>query len=579
MKLHSSAFDGALRHKIKQAVRADPELRKESRRSNKRPRNRWLGWVFRLLISFLLAAFVGRAIQATHHVDAALMVINLWILTMVIGFAQSLLQLPFSSSDIAALRLLPAQESILFRWEWDKFLKSSLFCLSDLTAGFATLGVILDLSPIQWTFTLVLIPLTGAFMLALAALCAARFPQLPYASISASLYLLWFIVFITARFMGPSLLTFIDQAAPTFNLLVPTGWPLSLFHLLLPDRGWSTGILVLPIGLILWTFKDSIELLRARFVYYEPIFDEASDLVPGEEAPATASMDNSIQPVRRPIGTTAIGEGILSGQFLCQEGWIQGWLERRLWRWFNKHEKALAEFAFPTGLAITRPWKKIARNFLIVAFLGFIAGTLSSPLEFVIFGIGLFIISCQVMGQILSTGAAFGAVMINGVQIPVYAAYPITFRDLSRTLLKCSAIQMPLFTLLMMAIMVLLTRCSGLTVAMSIIIGINASLVFWGARFFLLVFSFSSGSNDSSTFGLRSLTLFVFFALFGSLFLILAVFTAVFSIAGAVSGIISDLQLVLWIGSILTLLDGYAFFRIYGWFYHANRFDLMRLPA
>jgi hypothetical protein len=26
------------------------------------------------------------------------------------------------------------------------------------------------------------------------------------------------------------------------------------------------------------------------------------------------------------------------------------------------------------------------------------------------------------------------------------------------------------------------------------------------------------------------------------------------------------------------VLDAYAFFRIYGWFYHANRFDLLSLP-
>jgi hypothetical protein len=28
----------------------------------------------------------------------------------------------------------------------------------------------------------------------------------------------------------------------------------------------------------------------------------------------------------------------------------------------------------------------------------------------------------------------------------------------------------------------------------------------------------------------------------------------------------------------LTLLEAYAAFRLYGWFYHANRFDLMRIP-
>ena len=33
-----------------------------------------------------------------------------------------------------------------------------------------------------------------------------------------------------------------------------------------------------------------------------------------------------------------------------------------------------------------------------------------------------------------------------------------------------------------------------------------------------------------------------------------------------------------WLLWVLAGLDAYLFFRIYGWFYHRNRFDLMSLP-
>jgi hypothetical protein len=580
MKLHSPAFESALQKGVKQAVQDDLELRQASRRSHKRPRHRW--WsdsVLRPLLSILLAGLVYRTVEVTHRVDAGLMVFDLWIITLTFRFTQNLLELPFASSDIATLRLLPVSDSTIFRWEWDKFFEASLFCLSDVTAGFIVLGVLFHLSPIQWIITLGLVPVTWAFMLALAALGAGRFPRFPYGSILGPLYLLWFLLFAGAQYTFPLLMTFVDNTAPIFNVLAPTGWPLCLFQLLLPDGRWLTGLLLVPMGLILWTFKDSFQLLRTRFIsfiYYEPIFEETADLMPGEDSTATTSTDGSPEPIRRPIGTTTIEEGILSGQFLRQEVWNGGWLEGKLWHWFDKREKALAEFAFPDGVAVTQLWKGIVRNFLIVTFLGFGAGIVSRDIEFAFFAIGFIVILCQAMVPMLSTGTAFRMIVNGGLDIPLYAAYPIRFRDLSRVLLKYSAIQMPLFTLLVVTSFLLLTCVFGLTLAISMLIGINAGIVFWGARLFLLVFGFSSGSNDSSTISLRSLTLFAFFALFGLVFLILVVFTAVLSIMGSVSGMIWDLQPILWVGSFLALLDGYAFFKIYGWFYHTGRFDLMR---
>jgi hypothetical protein len=574
MNLHSPEFEAALQNGVRQAVQNDPELLWESRRSRKTPNSRWSSWFYRLGTSIFLAVLVYRTVEATGRVDAGLMVFDLWVLTLTLWFMGRMATMPYSSSDIPVLRLLPVSESTIFSWEWDKFLKASLFYLSDVAVGFITIGYLFHLSLLQWAITVALVPLTWAYMLALAALGAGRFPRLPYGVALGFLYLVWFLLLVGTQYSFPLLLAVIDYTAPTFSL-VPTAWPLALFHLLLPGGGWIAGLLILPIGLVLSSFKDSIRFLRGSFVYYEPIFEEVPDLVPENDFAETASTDAIARP-NRPIGTTAIAEGILSGQFLRQDEWKQGWLERELWHWFNKREKALAEFAFPSGITLTKPWKKILRNFLIITVLGFIASMGSLSLEFGIFAIGIIILTCQAMIPMLSTGASFRVIRISGLSIPAYAPYPITFRDLSRFLLKCSAIQMPWFTLLMMGSMALLTRVSGLTIAMSLIIGINASIVFWGARLFLLVFEFSSGSNDSSTVSLRSLALFVFFALFGLLFLILAVFSGVFSIVGAGSGILPVLQPILWIGCLLALLDGYVFFWIYGLFYRFGRFDLVR---
>jgi hypothetical protein len=577
VKLHSPTFEKELRRGVAEAVRSNPLLQVEFRRSDKRPRRRWMAGIIRVLASFLLAGLVWRATLETHPVDSALTVIDLWILTTTVSFTRRLLSLPIGSRDITALRLLPVPEAVIFDWEFDKFRRSTLFLLGDGTAGFSALALILHLSPIQWIAMLVLIPVTVTFILALTALFAARFYLVPFDFIFSGLCLIWVFVFVGAKATGPWVQLFIHDAGPIFNLVVPTGWPLCLFHLMLPGANWLFAIFIAPVGLILWTYKSSVQILRARFVYEEPIIDLTDEANPEEDSTArVGSMEDGSQPVQWPMGVTAIAEDILSGQLLIREEWNQGWLERILWRWLNPREKTVAEFAFPAGPALTQAWKKVLRLFVIVSLVGLAAGLFSSVLSAVLFAIGFLIISFQTMLPLYGAGSAFNVIFNNGLQIPVYAAYPISFRTLSRTLLKCSAIQMPLFVLLVAASIILLSHFSELSITMAIVVGINAGLVFWGGRFFLLVFGFSSGSGDAASISLRSITLLAFFALFGLLFLCLAVFDCVFVIESAITGILSELQLILWIVSFLALLVAYAFFRIYGWVYNTCRFDLIR---
>ncbi len=79
--------------------------------------------------------------------------------------------------------------------------------------------------------------------------------------------------------------------------------------------------------------------------------------------------------------------------------------------------------------------------------------------------------------------------------------------------------------------------------------------------------TFSSVSNDSSGIRLRSLLILFFIVVLGLMFLILG---------GA--SLFVPVQTVAWILWALAAADAYAFFRVYGWFYHRNWFDLMKVP-
>jgi len=84
----------------------------------------------------------------------------------------------------------------------------------------------------------------------------------------------------------------------------------------------------------------------------------------------------------------------------------------------------------------------------------------------------------------------------------------------------------------------------------------------------LVALAFSSGTNDTAGFRVRTLSLVVVIIGSGLCFLILG--------AG---GLFLPNPWIAWVLWVLALLDAYIFFRLYGWFYHAYRFDLMKIQV
>jgi hypothetical protein len=440
----------------------------------------------------------------------------------------------------------------------------ALLCVLDQIAGFGALAIYLHFSFVQWGLAMILAALSWALLLAMTLLCAARLPNLKYQIITSSVFLFGLAFVLAYKATGPAVLHFIDSVAPTLNMILPTGWVPSLFQLFLPDGAWLVVGLMIPIVLVIWTIKNSLGLLRSRLRFKEHLAPEVSDQIPGGNRGSVEPKDGTTQPSR--IGITAIEEIVQSRQFLLQEQ-SQGWLEKRLSEWLNPREKSVAEFAFPRGFHITKPWIKILRNFLLMVLIGFVFSTVNQTLEIWTFGVGLFITFCQSLAQMWANGAAFRVLLNNGIKIPMYAAYPITFLELSRTLFKSSIIQLPLFIAYTMSCAILITYLTATPIVFGIIIGFKAGLLVFASRFITTALAFSACTNDSTRFRVRNITLVVVFIVCGCLFVFLG---------GA--GLFVPDTLVAWLLWLAALLDAYALFRIYGWFYHANCFDLMSFP-
>ena len=566
MKLHSPRFEKSLRRGVKQAVRSSPELKKEHRKAKGAVRRQMqAAWFFRIFFAGWMGFAVWGVISVTNHPASGLAIISLWNFFMLSVSVQNLLTLLYKATDLPALGLLPISEPEIFRWEMQKFYrKYALSSLFDQIVGFGAMAICLHLSYGQWVLAMMLAVASWTMLLALALFCAARLPRLKYQMVISSFYLLGFIVLIAHKVIGDVLVKFLDSIAPGLNLILPTGWVPSLFQLMSPGGEWMLVVLIIPIVFFISTIKNSLELLRSRLVYTEQEQPEASDQVPGVDLDEHDPDDAPILPAN--VGVTAIEEIIQSRQFLFQMS-PQGWFEKRLWDWFNTREKALAEFAFPTGIHITKPWKLILRNFVIMVLAGYAFSKVSVTIEFWTFGIGLFITFCQCLAQILGNGSAFRVMFNSGVNIPIYAGYPISFNELSGMLFKAAVIQLPLFMVYTMACALLSTYFTGWILSTGIIFGFKIGLFIFSGRFITTALAFSACTNDSTRFRLRTVALIPIF---------LGSFCLYLGLGGA--GLFVPNALVAWLLWFAAIIDAYILFRIYGWFYHANCFDLMSFP-
>jgi hypothetical protein len=570
LKLHSPSFERDLRRCVKKAVRESPELKKEYRQAKKAiQKHIRINWILRPVLSLVLGYAVWFMAGATRHSSAALAPITLWSVCLWSILTRNLLLFIFRAGDLQALTLLPISDSAMFRWELQKaFRKFAFPVLLDLLAGFGALGLYFHFANFQWIAIALLAALSWAMLLALSAFSAARLPTLRYPVITSSLVILGYVLLFTVKLQNHVVLDLIDGAAPTFNLLLPTGWCPSLFELLLTGRTWLVASLMIPIGLVMWTTKDSLKLLQSKMVFREYPAPDAPDQIPGESPAGAIPSDGDAQGQPLRAGITHVEEIVQSRQFLLQVPWAQrGWFENLLWKWLDPRERTLADFVFPTGFSITKPWIGIARNFLLAVVLGFAAGSASSSIRNWIFGIGLFVTFSQALAQILANGAAFRGMACGGVIIPIYAAYPIEFRKLSSLLFKCSLIQLPMLVPFAMAWAALIAQFAVANFAIGLLPGFKAGFLLLACRFIFVALAFSNGTNDTAAFRIRAIALIVAFMGLGALFL---------GLAG--TGLFLPRQGVAWLLWALALVDAYALFRVYGWFYHANRFDLMKVP-
>ncbi|MDB6068106.1 MAG: hypothetical protein JWR26_4314 [Pedosphaera sp.] len=569
MKLHSPQFEKALRKGVKRRIKNSPELKRKYREANKYRRH-YRGYVLiRPLISLALGVVVWRIFAATQHPASALAMVSLWTALFVFVHVGGLAAKLFASTDLGALIALPVTEETIFSWELQKFFRSALWSLGDLLAALGALALCLEFGAAKWAAVLLVSVLAWLSMLSLSALCLTRFPKLPYRALGMAVYPACFGIYMFGKTVGwGALVAVIDRYAPNINLLLPTGWPISLFQLLLPHPLWMTCGLIVPIAVVIYTFPNSLFRLRRYYTFREFSRPQASDLVPPNEGPSENQPEELAHPrsgnaVR--LGPTAITEIIQSRGFLAKHRWpTKNRFEKLLWQWLTPREQALSELMFPRGMSIVARWKKVFRNLAIAVVFAFTAGFASATAKMWIICAGIFVTSSVVISLLYESGRAFQAVICSGVRIPLYTNFATGFFELSRLMLKITAMQTPALLVWTTACGVLIANFCGLPVLEGVMYGLRGGALLFATRFIAIVFSFSSCTNDTTVVGFRSLMFALSMIGMGIVFLVL----------GGIGLFLPNLGLG-WLITVCAMLDAFFIFRIYAWFYNRNTFDLM----
>jgi len=238
-----------------------------------------------------------------------------------------------------------------------------------------------------------------------------------------------------------------------------------------------------------WLFE-----LRKGITYREFLLPQAADQIPDEDSELRSTSEES-----RRLGPSEIEEIVGGWQILSRPGFlIRHFPEKILWRWLNLREQALAEFITPNGIAIWPAWKKLFVVLAGMSLLTILGGAFSHTTQLHALACA-YSLSLHGAGELVNHGRTF---------IPTGSANQCA--DVCRLRYWLQGTGGPLLKCALVASSISRNRhddsgrpdywCMGLPIEQGFLYGIKVGRLDIALRFILVVFAFSSGTNDTSRF-------------------------------------------------------------------------------
>jgi hypothetical protein len=545
MTLRHRKLERVLRRRTKLHLRSSESLWLEHKRLRKGYEVNLPAWLYRAGMLMVIVFFTS---SIRNQVTLLTAMALLWSLGSVLLRANQLRFQLYGSPDLKILAHLPIADQDVFRVQFRKFLRTSLWSAADFTVVYGVLAFKTGFGANAFLIG----PVMGSLhWLTLVALAVSLFAYVRKGS----------FMFYSQLFMAGALgLRFFGGAYQT-----PVSNWLASHAYWVPPMGWTSHVLginrsqgliadlwpALSIGISLLLLPMAYQRIRGRYVLGERVrsVTTISAVQPAKIAPVpTVTGGKEVEPAM------VIKESIRTRDFLKPFDWKRaGWLERLAFRWFTPEERLAAEFMTAGKPRWTIRTLKLtflcaacaAGVFFIPQLVGFV------PMFAVMY-------ASQALSQ---NWNGFELKTTGGSVSPLHAAYPLAFWNLYRVLLKVNLLRLA-FVPLVIVLFILIVQGPQLhpgTLAWTLS---KSSLLFLALQPVFPIIPFSIGSNDTQNpnhFGPMVLGMVLLGGIGTALFLVSSV----------------------WVSFVLCLLltlGSCGFALLYGRAYDHNWFDVMRVP-
>ena len=562
MKLHSAEFEQKLKTAWAASVRALPESKRRFVRTTRWHERQSLWPFLRPLFSAVLGYAVFAMAQQSGHLASSLAVVTLTGFLFACAKAATLREKLYSAPDLPMLGLLPTADDTVFKWQFQKYVKESAGSVLDFAVAYGVIVFYYQLPASGWVLAMVVAFLNWALVTALSIIGATYLARAPYWIAGVVLIALPLGILYNESFRT-FFIGFVDRQAVWLNALLPTGYAVWLFDLLVAPHEWLHLAMLAPAITVLWIGKIALAQLRRSYRVPAVDLEEARCMDPDEELAEKAEYELPTEVPSSP-SPNEIEDFIIARTFLAPQKYEScGLFECLLWKWFTPRERALAEFAFPNGIEIQDPWVVALKFFACTCLAWAALGLLFPTLALWLLGIGLFVTVCVAIGQ-TGGGRAFDGAQVSGAWLARHSLYPIGYHELGHMLFKHAAVQIPMLMAYAVAASALLGHVAHWPMGSTLLFGVKAGGALFAGTFVVATFGFSGNTTDTvlrwRNAGFLSAVL-------------LCIVTAV---AFGLAAFLSKNPAIAWPCWALMIANAYIVFRVYGWFHDRNTFDAVR---
>ena len=552
MKLRYKSFERAARHRIKAEIGASERLQEQYRhlRRLKRQGLQTRLWMARLFFTFLVGLSLFLRPSSSERVIA---VIVLWQLSAIFVRASFLNGSLHYSPAVSVLFSLPISDQDIFKVQWQRFLRDSLWSVLDFSILYGLLAWKIggrNFSPaigiafgiISWLFII-------AMALSLYALGVRKF----FFGLGSlfSLSAMGVVFFLPYQ---QEISTWIARSAYG---LPPVGW---LVHAMgiTPAQGVVHDLV--PCVLAAFTLLLSPLAYRRALRQYglhEGIIAVASR--------TQATMRNRVVEYPEAAGQftqtqTEAAAQISAGELQAGLDWKRlGPVERLVSRLLNPRERVITDFLVAGNPRWTAGLRRLG---ITLSFL--LAGTwLFTSLVSALSGFLLVPVAVLLLAAFAGQWRGFGQPGGGGLQSPYYALYPLGFWELMRLVLKINLLRFLLYLPLVATGLILVVGKMRSDWASTIALG--SKVIFLGliAQPILAIAQISPGTND----GKKPVVILAALAFF------------ILQLASGMTFIAAESPVLLVTSAIVSAMVSCCALLLYGRLYNKNRFDLLPSPA